>query len=121
MITIDADDVLARFSVLTGLQDTEKYLPLCTDAAREIQASERDTCGEDGYNALTAAAAALAFYRYTLAHAASGGESFSAGDVKVTQSAGNTESALMLWRGAAAAAAPYLADSGCFLFGRISK
>ncbi|MFU0831854.1 MAG: DUF4054 domain-containing protein [Oscillospiraceae bacterium] len=121
MITIDTDDVLARFSVLTGLQDVEKYLPLCTDTAREIQSAERNTCGEDGYDALAAAAAALAFYRYTLARAASGAESFSAGDVKVTQSAGSTESALMLWKEAAAAAAPYLVDSGSFLFGRISK
>jgi hypothetical protein len=120
VITIDADDVLARFSALAGLQDAQKYLPLCTDAAKEIQAAERELCGEEACDVLAAAAAALAFYRYTLARSASGAESFSAGDVKVTQSAGSPESALILWKEAAAAASPYLADMGCFLFGRIS-
>lgn len=101
------------------MEDVGAYQALCADAAGEIGAGQRASCGEEGRGALTAAAAALAFYRYVLAYAGTGAESFSAGDVKVTASDGNPESARKLWEGAAAAAAAYLADTGCFLFGRI--
>lgn len=105
--------------MLCGREDTGAYQALCSDAASEIRAGERASCGEESRDVLTAAAAALAFYRYILAYAGTGVESFSAGDVKVTSGTGNTESARRLWEGAAAAAAPYLTDTGCFLFGRI--
>lgn len=119
MIDIRAEDVLARFSMLCGREDAGAYQALCSDAASEIRTGERTSCGEEGRDALTAAAAALAFYRYVLANAGVGAESFSAGDVKVVSGIGNIESARKLWDGAAAAAAPYLAGTGCFLFGRI--
>ncbi|QNK39315.1 hypothetical protein [Caproicibacter fermentans] len=119
MIEIRTDDVLSRFAALSGREDVETYRTLCGDAAGEIGRVQRDSCGEDGRPALTAAAAALAFYRYTLARAGVGAGSFAAGDVKITEQAGNPSSAKALWNGAAAAAAPFLTDGGCFLFGRI--
>lgn len=119
MIEIRTEDVLARFSLLCGTEDAGAYQSLCSDAVSEIRAGERASCGEEGRDVLTAAAAALAFYRYVLAYAGTGAESFSAGDVRVASGAGNIESARKLWEGAAAAAAPCLTDTGCFLFGRI--
>lgn len=119
MIALDPADVLERFSALSGLDGSGRFLPLCAGAATEIGAAEREGCGEEGRDALCAAAAALAFYRYALSHAGRGTEAFSAGDVKVSPGKTDPASARELWRNAAAAAAPYLRDSGCFLFGRI--
>ncbi len=119
MITIAASDVLSRFEMLSGVEDAEAYQALCSDAAEAVGGSQRASCGEESRAALTAAATALAFYRFTLARCGTGAESFSAGDVKVVKSAGDAASAWNLWRGAAATAAPFLTDGGCFLFGRI--
>ena len=119
MIRLDPADVFARFSALAGLDGAERFLPLCAGAAGELGAAEREGCGEEGRDALCAAAAALAFYRWALSHAGMGAEAFSAGDVKVSAGKADPAAARELWRGAAAAAAPYLKDSGCFLFGRI--
>jgi hypothetical protein len=119
VIEICTEEVLSRFSMLCGMEDAGAYQSLCADAAAEIAAGECASCGEESRDALTAAAAALAFYRYVLSYAGTGAESFSAGDVKVAAGAGNPESARKLWERAASAAAPYLTDTGCFLFGRI--
>ena len=119
MIELHTEDVFAGFSALCGTENAERFLPLCDGAAAELEAGERPSCEETARGALTAAAAALAFYRYVLSRGGTGAESFSAGDVKIASGAGNAESARKLWEGTAAAAAPYLADTGCFLFGRI--
>lgn len=119
MVGLDAADVLARFSALAGEEDAERFLPLCADAAAELEAGERPDCGEKGSGALCAAAAALAFLRYALARAGRGTSSFSAGDVRAAEGAADPEAARELWRQAIIAAAPYLRDTGCFLFGRI--
>jgi hypothetical protein len=117
MITLDSKDVLSRFALLAGLDGGTEYLPLCEDAAAEIERGERETCGSEALGPLTAAAAALAFYRWALAQAGGTAGSFSAGNVKVSSGAGNIRPARLLWREAKAAASPYLADSG-FLFRR---
>lgn len=119
MIEIQAADVLLRFSALSGLENAGAYQTLCSDAAAELGAAERESCGEEGRSALTAAAGALALYRFALARAGTGTESFSAGDVRVSAGAGDAGAARTLWKNAEAAAAPYLADPGRFLFGRI--
>lgn len=119
MIELRTEDVFAGFSALYGAEDAERFLPLCDGAAAQLEAGERPSCVESGRGALTAAAAALAFYRYILARGGTGEESFSVGDVKIASGAGNAESARKLWQEAAVAASPYLTDTGCFLFGRI--
>ena len=119
MVGLNAADVLARFSMLAGEEEAERFLPLCADAAAELETGERPDCGEEGHGALCAAAAALAFRRFALARAGRGTSSFSAGDVRVAESAADPGAAGELWRQALAAAAPYLEDTGCFLFGRI--
>ena len=119
MITLDRSDVLARFALLTGLGERAgRYLPLCFDAAAEVERNERDGCPEQAQALLTAAAAALAGYRYALAQAGASGASFAAGDVKVAPGTGNLRPAKRLWRESAAAASPYLLEN-TFLFGRI--
>jgi hypothetical protein len=119
MIEIDADKVAARFAVLAGLNtdDAEQYRTLCMDAAAELGRGERAGCGPEASGPLAAAAAALAFYRFTLLLECGG--SFEAGDVKVSPGGGSA-SARKLWRESLAAAAPYLVDA-CFLFRRTSS
>ncbi|HEX3017878.1 MAG TPA: hypothetical protein VHP31_08515 [Caproicibacter sp.] len=118
MITIPVTDVLTRFALLSGMDSgAEKYQPLCSDASAEIERSERDGCETEASGPLTAAAAALAFYRFSLMQAAQSTGSFEAGDVKITPAKPNPQSARKLWSEAAAAASPYLSDVG-FLFRR---
>lgn len=119
MIALDPAEVLSRFSALSGLQDPERYRALCAAAAGETGAAERGDCGEEGREALSGAAAALAFYRWALSNAGRGDGSFSAGDVEISPGKADPAAARELWRNAAAAAAPYLRDPGCFRFGRI--
>lgn len=118
MIALERPAVLARFALLAGLDDAQPCLPLCEDAAARLERQEREGCGEEALAPLTAAAAALAFYRYALAQAGGLPGSFSAGDVRVTAGAANTAPARALWRESLAAAAPYLKD-GEFLFRRV--
>ena len=120
MIALDPCDVLERFALLTGIRDgAEQYLPFCSDAVSEVERNEKTDCPQEARTLLTAAAAALAAYRYALARAGASGESFTAGDVKVSPGTGNLRPAKQFWREAAAAASRYL-DDGAFLFGRIS-
>ena len=119
MTALDRSGVLERFALLSGLSEgAERYLPLCSDAAAEVEKSERDGCPPEAGAVLTALAAALANYRYALAGAGASGASFTAGDVKVAPGTANLRPAKQLWRESAAAAAPYLQES-TFLFGRI--
>lgn len=120
MITLDANGVAARFALLTGLGDAAKqYQSFCEEAAKEMERGERDGCGPDASGPLTAAAAALACYRYVLADGCGGAGSFEAGDVKIAPGKRDSASARKLWRESLAAASPYLADTG-FLFRRAS-
>jgi hypothetical protein len=118
MTKLNAADVQTRFALLSGLDDgAQKYLPLCSDAADEIERGEKEGCGAEASGPLTAAAAALAFYRFALTQAGGSAGSFTAGDVKISAGTSNVQPAWRIWREAAAAASPYLADSR-FLFER---
>ena len=118
MIKLDAAQVLSRFNALAGLAGgDESCQQVCGNAAAEIERRERSGCGDEASDPLVSAAAALAFYRYTLMQSANGADSFEADGVKVTPAAKSVSSARKLWGEAAAAAARYLSDSG-FFFGR---
>ena len=118
MIEIDADAVKTRFAALAGVDGTGYETP-CKDASLEVGRMQRSGCGPEASGPLTAAAAALAFYRFVLAGACVTGGSFEAGDVKVSPQKPDIPSARRFWREALAAAAPYLEDT-CFLFRRTS-
>lgn len=79
--------------------------------------NERGDCGGKAAGALLSAAAALAFYRLTLARDGSGDGSLETGEVKVARNPGAVSSARRLWRETLASAAAYLKDDG-FLFER---
>lgn len=115
------EEVMERFTLMADLSDAAavRYQPLCVDAMTEINRLTRNN-DVAAQGILCAAAASLALYRWALMNASNGVGSFSVGDVKVTKSSENVEMAKQAWREAAAAAAPYLEDSG-FLFERISK
>jgi len=118
---VSIEEVMERFTLMADLSDAAavRYQPLCADAMAEINRLIRSS-DPAAQGALCAAAASLALYRWALMNASSSVGSFSAGDVKITKNNGNVEMAKQAWREAAAAAAPYLADSG-FLFERICK
>lgn len=118
MIEIDADAVKTRFAALAGVDGAENET-FCKDAALEVGHMQRNGCGPEASGPLSAAAAALAFYRFVLAGACAAGGSFEAGDLKVSPEKPDIPSARRFWREALAAAAPYLEDT-CFLFRRTS-
>jgi hypothetical protein len=118
MIQIDTDAVKTRFTALAGV-DGADCETLCSDAAIEIQRMQKSGCGSEASGPLTAAAAALAFYRFVLAGACVTGGSFEVGDLKVAPEKIDVPSARRFWRESLAAAAPYLQDT-CFLFRRTS-
>ncbi len=117
MTALDRAAVKARFALLAGLDGAEPYEPLCEDAAAQIERREREGCGEEALGPLTAAAAALACYRFSLARAGGGGGEFAVGDVRVKAGDSGVAPARGLWRESLAAAAPFLTDAG-FLFRR---
>ncbi|MCY1715089.1 hypothetical protein [Caproiciproducens galactitolivorans] len=118
---MDIENVMERFALMADLSDkaAAKYKPFCEDAMAEIKRRAKDDSAA-AQGILCAAAASLALYRWALANACAGEESFSAGDVRVTKSGMNVETARQAWRESVAAAAPYLKDEG-FLFERIKK
>ena len=120
MAETNADSVLSLFALYCGIteDEAEKYSPLCAAASAEISARKRENCGGEGESALCRCAAALAFYKKALIDAGCCKGSFSAGDIKVSESADNLPAARELFKETAAASAAYLKDDG-FVFGVI--
>ena len=110
-----------HLALLTGLgeQEAGKYRPLCENARAQVMGIAKPDIGTAGELVLCSAAAALAFYRWTLLRAAAGAENgFAVGDVRVTKHAADVDTARTLWRESEAAAAPYLNDTQ-FVFERM--
>ena len=111
-------EVMEQLAVLAGLdeREIERYWPLGESARVQVASLAKPEIGMKGERALRDTAAALAFYRWTLLHAALGEESsFTAGDVRVTKNKTDVATARQFWREAEAAASPYLNDEG-FVF-----
>ena len=81
------EDVLERFAIIASLTDSvsSKWSFIVEDAVAEIKSKLKSDIDENiNGRRLTAAAAALSFYKYTLYKAASDElESFSAGDISI--------------------------------------
>ena len=86
---MNAEEVLKRFAVMAdlSLEESSPWVDFCADAAEDILLQLKDGVDiEANERRLTSAAASLSFYRYTLYRASGEGmNSFSVGDVKVTQ------------------------------------
>ena len=116
---MNVEEVVNRFALMAGLGSDAalRYRTVCEDAVLQISGLLREEVADETPE-VSAAAAALAFYRYTLAQAANLGDGFQAGDVKVTKGGSSVAMAREVWSQASADAAPYLKDGG-FTFERI--
>ena len=120
---MDLQIILKRFTLYASLTDAEAapWLPLVSDAAHDVHRMCRCSAPDDAQiNRLERAAAALAFYRYTLYRASGVGmEDFRAGDIEVSaDKAAAVEFAERVWREEQGRASDLLND-GDFLFRRV--
>lgn len=120
MNLLDLQDILERFSLISGLSAEEALLwePLLLDAQYEIESKLKTDIDQTAHGRrLNVAAAALGFYKYTLYRlSGTGMGSFSAGDLSI--SLNDKESiniALNIWQEAKASIYDLLEDSD-FLF-----
>ncbi|WP_050697088.1 hypothetical protein [Anaeromassilibacillus senegalensis] len=118
---METEKILEQFALMAELDErrADKYRSFCDQAKEQLEALAKPGESYAAARALEAAAAALAFYRWSLFRTAVGVETgFAAGEVRVTKSGTDVAMARQLWREAEAAAAPYLRDEG-FVFERI--
>ncbi|WP_283610136.1 hypothetical protein [Faecalispora anaeroviscerum] len=116
---MNPEAILERFLCLSGLspEEAQPWQGLCGEAMQELNARVLPGA-ESGAALLNAAAAALAFYRYSAAQSSGPESDFSAGEIRVVKSAAGMEAAHRLWREARRSAAPYLRDDE-FFFGQV--
>lgn len=112
------EEVLRRFARLAGLteEEAERWKDLCGDAyvLMESQRKEETTIFGMG-DLVCAAAAALAFYQYTLYQNSTGETGFTAGDVRITRNVNSVGQAKEFWLQARSNAAHLLKDPDfCF-------
>ena len=112
------EEVLRRFARLAGLTEEEaaQWQDLCGDAYVLLESQRKEqkdaSCVGD---LVCAAAAALAFYQYTLHQKAANESYFVAGDVRVSYNRKSVEWAKEFWLEARSHAAPLLKDPDfCF-------
>ena len=120
---MNIQEILMRFALIAdlNLEEAAPWLPICSEAAEEIRGQLKNAADEATHaRRLTAAAAALAFYRYTLYRASgSGMDTFSAGDVKITSDKKNSvQIAQSVWCNARNTVSDVLKDDG-FLFEQV--
>ncbi|MDR1628267.1 MAG: hypothetical protein LBR79_05785 [Oscillospiraceae bacterium] len=122
---MNIQEVLERFSIIAGLK-TDQAAPwaaLCSESIEEITSHVKEGIDtESNSRRLGAAAAALAFYKYALYRASSGGlESFKAGDVSVkSDTKASLQIAFAVWRDARSSVSDLLNDEE-FVFERIGS
>lgn len=101
-----------RFLCLAGFspQEAQPWLGLCDEAMQELYTQVLSE-PENAVVLLNAAAAALAFYRYTVAQCSEPESEITAGEMRVSKSLAGMEAARRLWQEARKAASPYLCDT----------
>lgn len=107
------EEVLRRFARLAGLTEEEaaQWQDLCGDAYVLLESQRKEERNASNVGDLVcAAAAALAFYQYTLHQNATNEYSFTAGDIRVIRNKTSVESAKKFWLQARSHAAPLLND-----------
>lgn len=112
------EEVLKRFARMAGLtgKEAEQWRDLCGDAYVLLESQRRKGRTAGPGDLIYAAAAALAFYQYTLYQNAAGEAGFSAGDVRITRNTNSVEQAKEAWIQARKNAASLLRDPNfCFL------
>lgn len=86
---MNVQEILMRFALIANLnlEEAAPWISICSEAEQELRALLKDASLEQANSMrLNAAAAALAFYRYTLYRASgSGMNDFSVGDIKVVE------------------------------------
>ena len=119
---MNVEDVLTRFSALTGLgyEETNEWGFLVEDACSQIGARMREP-GEapESTSLLEAAAAALAYYEYKTIEASKRElSSFKAGDVSIELEKSGVQDAYKMYVSSLEACSGLLKDSN-FIFGRV--
>lgn len=115
------EQIYQRFIQISGLSEAEavKWQWLCTIAADELKARLRNNIDyESNGDRLNNAAAAFAFYKYSVLNVKDNISSFKAGDVTVALSADKNKKALEFWKASEKAVSDLLNDSS-FLFKRV--
>lgn len=119
---MNLQEILEYFAMLADLDETERtrYLPLCSAAADDLSQQLMETPANDACcRRVNRAAACLAFSRYCIIRSCiDGGDSFQAGDVRITGGPGSVQDAYQTWREARASIAPLLKDEE-FVFSRV--
>lgn len=120
---MDIQQVLSRFSLIANLktEEAQPWLPICNEAIDYVLEHLKPHVNEEkDSRRLITAAAALAFYRYSLYRASgSGMDSFSAGDIRITENKKETvQSAFAVWCEAKGAISDLLLDDQ-FLFEKV--
>ena len=119
---VELQEILKRFRLYATLTDEEAapWLSLISDAAADIRRMARTRPDAEAAARLQRAAAALAFYRYTLYRASGEGmESFRAGDIQISADKQDTvRFAERVWREEQSRVSDLLYD-GDFLFQRV--
>lgn len=116
-------NVTDRFLMLSGLEESQlqRWLPLCRDSLEYIESRLKSgQTAEENICLISSAAAALAYYSYSLTAGASASpKRFKAGDVEIEEGdSGKAEAAKALWLSEKEKLSDLLKDEG-FYFGRI--
>ena len=122
MMKWNIEALMERFSSFSGLSEEEarRYHGLCQDAAAQVNGMAKESLTEREESLLYGAAAALAFYRWSLLEGARTPESFSSGDIQVKKGASMTEQARKIWEEYRDGAAECVRDTE-FVFQRIPQ
>lgn len=111
------DQVIEKFSLLSGLESNtaNQWRWLCMESFQAYKERIRTENEQDGCcDSVSAAAAAFAYYKYTLLHEEKETNSFKAGDVTIGFSNHSIENAYTIWKQAEQSAAKWLKDDGFY-------
>ncbi len=118
---MDYDEVVERFTLLTGLSSDEvsEWSPILYDSMLEINARLSTDCDTDTYSQqISYAAASLANYKYRRILSAAGGDAqVKAGDVTITPDENAAEKAYGIYADSLKLLADILADDEFYFKG----